>query len=96
MKKFLSFFAVCALVVCGGCGARDGGISGEDVANFKNPPKDNYPETWFHFIGGNVSREGLTADMEAIARAKISGVQFFHGRGKGKWPQTGEEIQCLS
>jgi len=96
MKKILSLFAVCALVACGGCGARDGGISGEDVANFKNPPKDNYPETWFHFIGGNVSREGLTADMEAIARAKISGVQFFHGRGKGKWPQTGEEIQCLS
>jgi hypothetical protein len=35
--------------------------------NFYCPPKDNYPQTWFHFISTNVSMEGITADLEAIA-----------------------------
>jgi hypothetical protein len=29
-------------------------------------------ETWYHFIGGNVSKAGITADLEAIAAAGIS------------------------
>ena len=41
------------------------------------------PETWFHIIDGNVTREGLSADIAAIADAGISGIQFFHGG----WPQ---------
>ena len=36
------------------------------------------PETWFHIIDGNVTREGLSADIAAIADAGISGIQFFH------------------
>ena len=35
------------------------------------------PQTWFHLIGGNVSKDGITADLEAIARAGIGGIQFF-------------------
>ena len=42
---------------------------------FVNPPKENYPQTWFHMIGGNVSKEGLMADLEAISGAGISGIQ---------------------
>ncbi|MBP3317468.1 MAG: hypothetical protein J6L01_03145 [Alistipes sp.] len=66
-----------------------------DRSNFQSPAKIHYPETWFHYIGGNVSLEGITADLEAIADAGISGVQLFHGSG-GKWPATGEDIACLS
>ena len=63
---------------------------------FHSPDKVFYPETWFHFIGGNVSYEGITADLEAIAEAGISGVHFFHGQQGGKWPATGEDIECMS
>ncbi|MBQ2034267.1 MAG: hypothetical protein II217_07825, partial [Alistipes sp.] len=63
---------------------------------FLSPDKVFYPETWFHFIGGNVSYEGITADLEAIAEAGISGVHFFHGQQGGKWPATGEDIECMS
>lgn len=63
---------------------------------FLNPEKVFYPETWFHFIGGNVSYEGITADLEAIAQAGITGVHFFHGQKGGKWPATGEDIECMS
>ena len=59
---------------------------------------DNRPETWFHLIGGNVSREGLTADLEAIRDAGYGGIQFFHGQvGKAEaWEGTTEQIPCLS
>ena len=67
-----------------------------DREKFLSPDKVHYPETWFHFIGGNVSYEGITADLEAIAAAGISGVHFFHGQQGGKWPATGEDIECMS
>ncbi|MCG6190861.1 hypothetical protein, partial [Maribellus maritimus] len=40
-----------------------------DEELFLSPPKIYHPETWFHFIGGNVAKEGITADLEAIAGA---------------------------
>ena len=58
----------------------------------------NRPETWFHLIGGNVSREGLTADLEAIKAAGIGGIHLFHGQmgGNAVWPGVKESIPCLS
>lgn len=67
-----------------------------DRQAFASPEKTHYPETWFHFIGSNVSLEGITADLEAIAGAGISGVQFFHGHFGDKWPEVGEGIAPLS
>lgn len=58
------------------------------------------PETWFHIIGGNASKEGLTADLEAIRDAGLSGIQFFHGGGHSgvtPWPGLEDrQIPCLS
>jgi hypothetical protein len=67
-----------------------------DRVNFVSPSKIYYPETWFHFIGGNVSKAGITADLEAIAEAGISGVQLFHGQFGGAWPGVEPQIACLS
>ena len=55
---------------------------------------DYRPQTWFHLIGGNVSRSGLTADLEAVKAAGIGGIQFFHGRG-ARWDGVEKPIQCL-
>ena len=68
----------------------------EDSQAFITPGRVHYPETWFHYIGGNVSHEGITADLEAIASAGISGVQLFHGQFGGRWPATTDSIACLS
>lgn len=63
---------------------------------FQNPPRNHYPETWFHFISRNVSKEGITADLEAIAGAGFSGVQFFHGHFTDDvWPEVTNPIRCL-
>ncbi len=67
-----------------------------DTQTFQKPPKNHYPETWFHFISRNVSTEGITADLEAIAEAGFSGVQFFHGHFTDDvWPGMTNPIRCL-
>ena len=68
----------------------------EDAASFREPPRVFRPETWFHFIGGNVAKPGITADLEAIAGAGIEGVQLFHGQFGGAWPGVEPQIKCLS
>ena len=75
---------------------RDGAFGDGDVEAFRQPPKVFHPETWFHFIGGNVAPQGITADLEAIAGAGIEGVQFFHGQFGGPWPGVEPQIKCLS
>jgi hypothetical protein len=67
-----------------------------DVSAFKEPAEVFRPETWFHFIGGNVATQGITADLEAIAKAGIGGVQLFHGQFGGAWPGVEHQIKCLS
>ena len=69
-----------------------------DFLQFQIPAKQYYPETWFHFVGGNVNKPDITADLEALANAGFKGVQLFHGKiGDGKdWPGTTEHIECLS
>ena len=55
------------------------------------------PETWFHVIGGNASKEGIAADVKAIAEAGIGGIQFFHGHADGQlWPGVTNAIPCMS
>ena len=73
-------------------------FGGADRGTFLHPDRIFYPETWFHFVNGNVRREGITRDLEAIAAAGIQGVQLFHGRigSPDNWPGTEEPIECLT
>ncbi len=73
-------------------------FSARDARTFKNPDKIFYPETWYHFINGNIDRKSVTADMEAIAEAGITGISFFHGHQGSTvdWPGTLEHTECLS
>jgi hypothetical protein len=112
MKNRLNFASVCLLALTvAGCGTpTDKGTASAlppaeelnrafgsaDEKLFKTPPKVYHPETWFHFIGGNVAEKGITADLEAIAGAGLSGIQFFHGQFGGAWPGVEPQIICLS
>src|SRR5580698_6430658 len=39
---------------------------------FSNPPETAKPQTWWHWVDGNVSKDGITADLEAMKRVGIS------------------------
>lgn len=49
----------------------------ELAAGFVNPPQSARPHTWWHWVSGNVSREGITADLEAMKRIGLGGAQMF-------------------
>ena len=51
-----------------------GGLSPEE---FAAPPPEARPHTWWHWMNGNVTKEGITADLEAMARVGIGGAQIF-------------------
>ncbi|MCO5296265.1 MAG: hypothetical protein M9921_05345 [Fimbriimonadaceae bacterium] len=44
---------------------------------FVNPPASAKPHTWWHWMDGNVTKEGITADLEAMAKAGMGGAQMF-------------------
>ena len=47
--------------------------------NFRTPPADAKPRVWWHWMNGNVTREGITADLEWMKRVGIGGMQMFDG-----------------
>jgi len=48
----------------------------ELVRNFKNPPESAWPRTWWHWTKSNVSKEGITKDLEWMKRVGIAGFQL--------------------
>ncbi len=44
---------------------------------FKNPPDSARPGVYWYFMDGNLSREGITADLESMKEAGIGNVLFL-------------------
>jgi hypothetical protein len=64
---------------------------------FRNPPEDAGLSIVYHWTGGAVTREGITADMEGIAASGIKVVNWFYFDGAG--PTNAEGIPtpaCLT
>ena len=58
---------------------------------FRNPPRDAKPQVWWHWMYGNVTREGITKDLEQLQKLGIGGVTQFHNawtKGSGRRPAT--------
>jgi (4-O-methyl)-D-glucuronate---lignin esterase len=43
---------------------------------FRNPPESAKPRTWWHWTASNVTREGITKDLEWMKRVGIGGFQL--------------------
>ncbi len=44
---------------------------------FEAPPDSAKPWTWWHWVSGNISKEGITADLEAMKEIGLGGAQIF-------------------
>jgi hypothetical protein len=57
--------------------------SAQDAATlertFRTPPGAAKPRVWWHWMNGNVTPEGITADLEWMKRVGIGGMQMFDG-----------------
>ncbi|MGQ9881806.1 MAG: glycosyl hydrolase [Armatimonadota bacterium] len=68
-----ALFGACLLIVltmaCGADPLEEG---------FRNPPNSAKPHTWWHWVNDNISKEGITADLEAMKRVGVGGAQIFN------------------
>jgi len=68
----LRSFALAVLVV------HSSVYGGEELEHsFANPPDSARPWVWGHWLNGNVSKESITTQLQAIRRVGLSGVTMF-------------------
>lgn len=51
--------------------------AGDPEAVFRSPPESARPGVWWHWMGCNVSQQGITRDLEAFKAAGIGGATIF-------------------
>lgn len=52
--------------------------SADDLTDgFRNPPQSARPRVWWHWMNGNVTKDGIDKDLDWMARMGIGGVQNF-------------------
>jgi len=65
---------------------RCNGLSSETSVNlengFLNPPESAKPRVWWHWMNGNITKEGIKADLEWMKRVGIGGFQNFDAKLK--------------
>ena len=67
------------------------------IGSARVPEPVKGPEIWLEVLGGNLTKAGLTADLEAIAEGGFSGIHFFHIERDGlSWPGVTDPIPCMS
>lgn len=70
MNKVLSL-AVCSALVWAGSAAA------LDLREFQDPPNSARPRVWWHWLNGNITKEGIRKDIEWMARSGLGGLQNF-------------------
>ncbi len=46
-------------------------------SGFENPPESAKPRVWWHWMNGNITKEGIKLDLEWMHRAGLGGFQNF-------------------
>ncbi|MHB8055315.1 MAG: glycosyl hydrolase, partial [Candidatus Aminicenantales bacterium] len=75
VKRSFLLAALAALLGVWSSGAQ----TNEDslVQGFLNPPDSARPRVWWHWMNGNITKEGIQADLEWMKRAGVAGFQNF-------------------
>lgn len=49
----------------------------QDKTEFQTPPSSAKPRVWWHWMNGNITKEGIQKDLEWMSRVGIGGFQNF-------------------
>ena len=80
MKKYdlrLLFIAVLAIGFLSCSESKNETISETLYKEFKNPPNEARPRVWWHWMNGNITKDGIRKDLEWMDRNGIGGFQNF-------------------
>ena len=70
-------FAGSVLLACVSASALAQGSTGALVRGFQNPPDSAKPRVWWHWMNGNITKEGIKLDLEWMKRVGLGGFQNF-------------------
>ncbi len=73
MKYPISACCVLLCLTLTACAASNDALE----SGFRSPPDSAKPQTWWHWNNGNVSKEGITKDLEAMKAVGVGGFQQF-------------------
>lgn len=75
MKKLIWVAATGLMLVMGSCStpAADDNL----YAEFQNPPAEARPRVWWHWMDGNVTKDGIYKDLTWMKRSGIAGFMNF-------------------
>jgi hypothetical protein len=75
-QGFIFALAIAGVILVDSCGpSKESGAYLEK--GFRNPPESAKPRVWWHWMNGNISKEGIRADLEWMKRIGIGGFQNF-------------------
>jgi len=79
VKRSLIFAVVLLSLgtVIEGCKGPAAKTSVDLEAGFINPPESAKPRVWWHWMNGNITKEGIRADLQWMKRSGIGGFQNF-------------------
>jgi hypothetical protein len=75
-SSFSSVFKI--LVFAAAIGLSRGVAADLLEAGFLAPPDSARPQVWWHWMNGNITREGITADLEAMKHVGIGGATIVN------------------
>jgi len=75
MKPYLALAVIVSAVFIG-----RPAFAGESVsaAEFQDPPMSSRPLTWWHWISGNITKDGITRDLEWMKEFGLGGAIVFN------------------
>jgi hypothetical protein len=68
--------SVMSLAVCGAL-AWTASAAALDFRDFENPPNSARPRVWWHWLNGNITKDGIRKDIEWMSRSGLGGLQNF-------------------
>jgi hypothetical protein len=97
IKKTCLLLLISLCLSVAGCTSQEKGL--DPIRScFLSPPDDARPGVYWYFMDGNLSREGITADLEEMKAAGIGNVLFLEvnvGVPRGKVDFLSDEWQSL-
>ena len=77
MNRLLLAIFFVALTICNCRTASAQRIDDPLLAGFQDPPDAAKPRVWWHWMNGNISKDGIKLDLEWMHRVGIAGFQNF-------------------
>jgi hypothetical protein len=77
MRHRLFLSVICCLLAAPAVPAQTAAAGDSLARDFTNPPASARPRVWWHWMNGNITKEGIRLDLEWMKRVGIGGLQNF-------------------